>query len=183
MVNFQKKLSQGLIQVYTGNGKGKTTAAVGAAIRALGQGLRVCFIQFFKPGENFSYGEQKILSKFKNLKLHYFTSDHPYFEKKISRSEIRKQCLEGLEFIKRIFKENNFDLVILDELNIALRDGFLKWEEVLSVLKSKPKNLEVIITGRGAPPGLIDYADLVTEMKPLKHPYYSDIKGRRGIEY
>ncbi len=182
-MNNSKKIIQGLIQVYTGNGKGKTTAAVGSAIRALGQGLRVCFVQLFKNDKKFSYGEQKIFSQLKNLEFHCFSPHHPQLEKMVDDAKIHQECQQGMEFIKGIFVQDNFELLIIDELNIALRDGFLKPEEVIDLLKSKPKEMEVIITGRGAPKELIEYADLVTEMVLVKHPYDEGTPCRRGIEY
>ncbi|MFH1259254.1 MAG: cob(I)yrinic acid a,c-diamide adenosyltransferase [Elusimicrobiota bacterium] len=182
-MNNSKKNIRGLVQVYTGNGKGKTTAAVGSAIRALGQGLRVCFVQFFKNDKKFSYGEQKIFSQLKNLEFHCFSPHHPRLEKMVDDAEIRQGCRQGMEFIKNIFLRNNFDLLIIDELNIALRDGFLSPETVIGLLKNKPAKMEVIITGRGASKELMEYADLVTEMLPVKHPYDKGIPCRKGIEY
>lgn len=182
----------GLIQVYTGDGKGKTTAAVGQVIRALGQGLKVCFIQFFKNPNTFSYGEQRIFHSLPCTKMvrglprinfYNFVPQHPYFFKKIKKVEIEKQLQEGLNFIRKILRENDYDLLVLDELIIALRDKYLKTEELIKLLKQKPKNMEIILTGRGAPKKLIKFADLVTEMKKVKHPYDKGGKARKGIEY
>jgi cob(I)alamin adenosyltransferase len=182
----------GLIQIYTGDGKGKTTTAVGQAVRALGQGLKVCFIQFFKDPKTFSYGEQKIFHSLPRtilvrglpqIDFHTFAPRHPHFFKKISPKEIRKNLEEGLNFIKKIFQENRHNLLILDEIIIALRDKFISPDELIRILRKKPKDMEIILTGRGTPKKLINFADLVTEMKKIKHPYDKGVKARKGIEY
>jgi len=172
----------GLIHIYTGDGKGKTTAALGLALRALGQGLKVCFIQFFK-GTAFTYGEKKILVHLPGVDVYSFAPKHPHFYPKVKTDEVRKDCQEGLNFIKKIFQEKQYDLLVLDELIIALRDGYLTLKEVMHLLRRKPKNMEVILTGRGAPKELIKFADLVTEMRKIKHPYDKGIKERKGIDY
>jgi len=187
-----KSAFTGLIQVYTGDGKGKTTAAVGQVIRALGQGLRVCFIQFFKDPKTFTYGEQKIfyslsrkgiLRDLPGIDLYTFAPQHPHFFKKIKKEETRKQLKEGLNFIHKIFREKDYDLLVLDELIIALRDKYLETNKLIKLLKQKPKNMEIILTGRGAPKKLLTFVDLVTEMKKIKHPYDKGVKVRKGIEY
>lgn len=173
---------KGLIQVYTGNGKGKTTAALGLAIRARGHGFKVGFISFFKYPKLFGYGEYKALEKL-GIKNFNFAKKHPHFYKKITFNEVREECLKGLEFVKDLFKDDSWDMLVLDELNIALRDGFLKEEEVLSILEEKPKKLELVLTGRGAPEGIVNKADLVSKVEEVKHPYEQGIKRREGIEY
>jgi len=179
----RKSAFTGLIQVYTGDGKGKTTAAIGQAIRALGEGLKVCFIQFFKEPKIFPYGERRVLHYLPEVDFYSFAPKHPHFFKKINSEEVKKNLQEGLSFIKKILQEKQYNLLILDELIIALRDKFLSTEELIHLLSKKPKNMEIILTGRGAPKKLIDFADLVTEMKKIKHPYDKGIKGRKGIEY
>ncbi|HEA47134.1 MAG TPA: cob(I)yrinic acid a,c-diamide adenosyltransferase [bacterium] len=171
------KLKRGLVQVYTGNGKGKTTAAWGQAMRASGQGLRVAIIQFFKGKGS---GEVKIAKKL-NLKVHSFCPVHPFFGGKKKRLE--KECQEGLTFAKKTIMSKKYDLIILDEINIALRDRLIEINEVLDLIKKKPKGVELILTGRGAPKKIIETANLVTEMREINHPYKKGIKGRRGIEY
>ncbi len=173
---------KGLIQIYTGEGKGKTTAAVGLACRACGHNLRVCYISFHKQPKRCKYGEHRVLEKL-GAKIYGFAQKHPHFHKGVDKENIRRQCLKGLEFIKAIYQKNEYDILILDEILIALRDGFLKEEEVLEILDSKPWCLELILTGRGASEKVIEKADLVSEIKKIKHPYNSGIQGRRGIEY
>jgi len=172
---------KGLIQIYTGDGKGKTTAAIGLACRALGYNLRVCYIYFHKNSEKRD-GEYQVLKKL-GVKVKGFAKKHPHFFKDISEDKIRKECLNGLEFVKKIFQENKYDILILDEILISLRDGFLKEVEILDILNSKPKDLELVLTGKSVTKKIIEKADLVSEIKKVKHPYDSGIKKRRGIEY
>jgi len=173
---------KGLIQVYTGEGKGKTTAAIGLACRACGHNLTVCYISFYKEPKRWEYGEHRVLKRL-GVKIYAFAVKHPHFYKNISKEEVRRECLKGLEFIKRIYREDKYDILILDEILIALRDGFLKEEEVLEILDSKPERLELILTGRGASKRMIEKADLVSEIKKIKHPYDKGIQTRKGIEY
>ncbi|MBU0700861.1 cob(I)yrinic acid a,c-diamide adenosyltransferase [bacterium] len=173
---------KGLIQVYTGDGKGKTTAAVGLAIRARGHGLRVGYIHFHKEPERWGYSEHRILAEL-GVDIFGFAKKHPHFHKEVSPEEVRKECLYGLGFIRKLYNENKYDLLILDEINISMRDGFLKEEEVLEILEAKPEALELVLTGRGTPQKIIENADLVSEIKAIKHPYNMGIHGRKGIEY
>ncbi|MFH1957795.1 MAG: cob(I)yrinic acid a,c-diamide adenosyltransferase [bacterium] len=173
---------KGLIQIYTGEGKGKTTAAAGLASRARGHNLKVCFIYFHKDPGKWGYGEINTLQKI-GVDVFGFAKKHPHFFKNADPDKIRKECLKGLKFIKRIFKEKKYDILILDEINISLRDGFLKEEEILDVLNSKPENLELVLTGRGATEKIIEKADMVSKIKKMKHPFDSGIQRRKGIEY
>ena len=170
-------MKKGLVQVYTGNGKGKTTAAIGQAIRALGQDYKVCLIQFFKKPTS---GELKILKNFPNLKLLH---PLPLYPEEKNRNLLKRKIKDILPKISEIVKSKGYDLVILDEILIVLRDNLLAEEEILNLLKNKPASVELILTGRGATKKVLEAADLVTEMKEVKHPYRSGIKIRRGIEY
>ena len=173
---------KGLVQVYTGDGKGKTTAAVGLAVRARGHNLKVCYIYFHKDPEKWEYGEHRIL---KNLgaRVFGFARKHPHFYRNIGKDKMREECLKGLEFIRKTCQKNKYDILILDEILISLRDGFLKEKEILEILRLRPKNLELILTGRGATKKIIEKADLVSRIEKKKHPYDVGIKGRKGIEY
>ncbi|MEK6647647.1 MAG: cob(I)yrinic acid a,c-diamide adenosyltransferase [Candidatus Firestonebacteria bacterium] len=173
---------KGFIQVYTGDGKGKTTAAVGLACRASGHNLKICYIYFHKDPEKFGYTEHKTLKKL-GVDVFGFAKKHPHFDKNISKDDIRKECLKGLKFIKKLYKENKYDILILDEILISLRDGFLKKEEIFDILNSKPDNLELVLTGRSATAKIIEKADLVSEVKNIKHPYEKGVPQRKGIEY
>lgn len=177
----------GKIQVYTGKGKGKTTASLGLAIRALGWGKKVIIVYFDKGGDN--YGERKILDKLKGNSFQYyvtgrkrFDSESQTFDFKIEEED-KKEALRGLKIVEDIFKENSVDLLILDEINFTVTLGMLKLEEFLEVLDNKPKNMEVVLTGRDAHPKIIERADLVTEMKLVKHYFDKDVEAREGIEY
>lgn len=173
---------RGLIQVFTGNGKGKTTAAIGQAIRAIGSGFKVGLVYFHKNPSKWKFGELKVLEDL-GVEVHGFAKKHPDFYGGSSCERVRKECLEGLEFIENAFKESSYDMLILDEINISLRDGFLKESEILDLLEKKPKKMTVILTGRGAGDKLIEKADLVTEAKKIKHPHDEGEKGFKGIDF
>jgi cob(I)alamin adenosyltransferase len=173
---------KGLIQVYTGAGKGKSTAAVGQAVRAAGHGFKVGFVSFFKDPEVFGYGEYESLKKL-GVKTFLFAKKHPHFYKELNPDDVCRECSKGLQFIKGLFRDPSWDMLILDEINIAVRDGFLKEEDVLSLLDAKPEQLELVLTGRGVTEKIIEKADLVSEVKEVKHPYSQGVKSREGIEY
>lgn len=173
---------KGMIQIYTGDGKGKTTVAVGLAVRAAEHGLRVCYVYFHKDSEKWGYSEHSILKKIK-IDVFGFAGKHPFCDKKANSTEIRQGCLKGIDFIKELYLQNKYELLILDEINISLRDGFLKTEEVVPLLTAKPVGLELVLTGMGASSELIKLADLVSNIQKIKHPYDNGIKRRKGIEY
>ena len=171
-----------MLIVNTGNGKGKTTAAIGQVIRALGHGQKVCLIQLFK-GIDF-YGEQFILKKLKNLEFRSFAPKHPYCFGNRGHEAAKIECLKALKFVKKLAKGRKiYDLVVLDEFNIALREGYIKLKVLLEILKELSLKSNVIITGRCAPRLLISSADLVTEMKEVKHPFNKGIRAEKGIEF
>lgn len=171
---------KGCIQVYTGNGKGKTTAALGLGLRATGHGHRVLMIQFMKGWE--TYGE---LTAVKNLPgFEIIQAGLPNFVcKEGPKEEDKIQARRGLDKARQAILEGQYDLVILDEINVALDYGLVPLEEVLELLRNKPAHLELVLTGRYAPPEIIAAADLVTEMTLHKHPYYQGVPAREGIEY
>ncbi len=173
---------KGLIQIYTGTGKGKSTAAIGQAVRAAGHGFKVGFLSFFKDPEAFGYGEYKSLEKL-GIKTFLFARKHPHFYKELNPDDVCRECSEGLEFVKELIRDPSWDMLVLDEINIALRDGFLKEEDVLSLLNAKPDKLELVLTGRGVTKKIIEKADLVSEVREVKHPYSRGMKSRKGIEY
>jgi cob(I)alamin adenosyltransferase len=172
-----EKTKMGLVQVYTGEGKGKTTAALGLALRACGRGFKVCFIQFCKGRLS---GE------------HLFIEKHPVFEilyhgnSDIFRAPeevLKKEAHETLQLAEEKITSGQYDLIVLDEINIAIYRNFVTLEEVMALLDKRPAGLEMVLTGRYAPADLIKRADLVTEMRPLKHPYFENIPARLGIEF
>lgn len=173
----------GLVQVYTGTGKGKTTAAIGAGIRAVGQELRVYMIQFLKGGENFPpYGEVRALALIPQFTLEQFGPDHFVNPHAISDDD-RDIVKRGLQQAREILSSGHYDLVILDEINVVLELGMASLEDILSMLKKKAPHSEVILTGRGAPRGLIDFADLVSCVNDVKHPFNAGVSARLGVEY
>jgi len=173
----------GLIQIYTGTGKGKTTAAIGAGIRAVGQGLRVHMIQFLKGGDNFPpYGEVRALEQIPRFTLEQFGPSH-FIEPGAISDEDREIVKRGLERAEEVLASGNYNLVILDEINVVLQLGMAKLEKILGLLSKKAKETEVILTGRGAPEALLERADLVSRIDAVKHPFEKGIKARLGIEY
>jgi cob(I)alamin adenosyltransferase len=169
----------GYLQIYTGEGKGKTTSSVGLCLRALFRGLKIAFFQFFKPGDS---GEIKALQKCFPQNFYYKN----YFEKGFVKGEInsslKKLIIEGWEEVKEVIKSQKFHIVVLDEFTYTLKWKILELNKVVEFLKNKPNNVEIIITGRDAPDELIKIADLVTEMKKIKHYFDKGIKAREGIE-
>ncbi|RLI18815.1 cob(I)yrinic acid a,c-diamide adenosyltransferase [Candidatus Bathyarchaeota archaeon] len=174
------KLEKGLVQVYTGNGKGKTTAAFGLALRAIGRGLKVYVIQFIKGG--FDYGELYIADKLPNLKLKAFGRGKFVTEKPAEKEDV-KLAEEALALAEKVIKSGEYDIVILDEVNVALDLKLIKTEKVVELMKSKPRHVELVLTGRYAPAEIVEIADLVTEMKEIKHPFSKGQQARKGIEY
>ena len=174
---------KGYIQVYTGNGKGKTTAALGLVMRALGAGLRVYIGQFLKKG---SYSESKFLSDLKKNIKKYDIKIEQFGTKRFIRREPtaddKQAAVKGFKRIKEVIDKGKYDLIILDEINVVLHYKLLTIEEVTGFLKNKPAALELILTGRCAPAQIIKAADLVTEMKQRKHYCDKNIRARRGIE-
>ena len=172
--------SRGLVQVFTGDGKGKTTAALGTVIRALGQGQRV-YIVFFMKG-NYPYGERKILAQLPNVDIASFGSLE-FVDPTDVKPEAREQARLALLAARGAVLSGNYDIVVLDEVNVAVAFRLIELGEVVKLIKDKLPNVELILTGRKAAPELIKLADLVTECVKIKHPYDKGIESRRGIEY
>lgn len=172
------KSRKGLVQIYTGNGKGKTTAALGLALRAIGAGLKVCICQFVKGKV---YSEIKALEKLKNINV--FHCGRSCFIK--GRPDPRDALLarRGLARVRRVIMSGRCDVVIMDELTIVLKLGLVDVGEIIDILRNRPRSVEIIITGRYCTPALFKHADLITEMREIKHPYKRGILARRGIEY
>ncbi len=169
----------GYIHVYTGNGKGKTTAAFGLAMRAAGKGKRVCIVQFMKPGNR--YGEQISADRL-GIEIHSFGTER-FVNKKNPREEDIRLAREALTMSREKLKSGDYDVVILDEVNVAMDFGLVPVEDVVDTLKSRNEKTEVILTGRHAPEQIVEIADLVTEMKEIKHYFRAGVVAREGIEY
>ena len=174
------KLSKGYVQIYTGNGKGKTTAAIGQAVRAAGFGLKSYIAQFMKE---YPYNELNGLKHLNEwITIEQFGGDDFVYKKELPGKEDLAKAQKGLASAKEKMLSGEYDLIILDEAIIAIYFKLFKKEELINFIKQKPKNVELILTGRYCPEGLIELADLVTEMKEVKHYYQKGITSRRGIE-
>lgn len=172
----------GLIHVYTGDGKGKTSAAVGLATRALGSGFRVCYCSFHKRPEKYGYTEIESLGRL-GADISVFAKGHPHLDRNINENEIRREVAEAITYLRNLLKEKPIDLLILDEILISVRDRYLDEAVLLDFIKSKPPHTELVLTGRGATEKVMELADYVTFCRKLKHPYDNGITSRRGIEY
>jgi cob(I)alamin adenosyltransferase len=175
-----KTAERGLLIVHTGTGKGKSTAAFGMVLRCLGHGMRVGIVQFVKGA--WETGERKVLEAYPELVTcramgEGFTWDTQDRVRDIAAARA------AWEAAKAMIADPSYKLVLLDELNIVLRYDYLRLDEVIAVLKTKPRDLHLIVTGRNAKPELIEIADLVTEMTMVKHPFRSGVKAQRGIEF
>jgi len=175
---FAREVGTGLVQVYTGDGKGKTTAALGLALRASGQGLRVCVLQFLKGG--FVGGEHRFVQRQSAFTI-LMPNQHDFFTQ--SDDERRAAAATTLEMARELVRSLRYDLVVLDEVLTAASLGLIATKEVLELISQKRVDLELVLTGRGAHSDIIQAADLATEMVPLKHPYDDGVGARRGIEY
>ncbi len=170
----------GLVQVYTGTGKGKTTAALGLGLRALGKGLKIIMIQFMKG--DIEYGEIIATKKLDGFVIEQF--GRPDFVNKEHPEEIDFEfAAKALRRVHEIINENKYNIIILDEINVALDYKLIALDDVISLIKNKPKNIELVLTGRYAHPKIIELADLVTNMEEVKHPYQAGIPARNGIEH
>jgi cob(I)alamin adenosyltransferase len=169
---------KGYLQVYTGDGKGKTTAALGLSLRAAGAGLKVYIAQFLKQGQ---YSEIKALEQFsQNIEIEQF-GQGMFIKNKPTQDEIHA-AQAGLEKARQQLISGQFDLVILEEGNVASSLGLFSVQDLLALIDQKPDHVELVITGRGAVPEVIAQADLVTEMKAVKHYYDQGVQARIGIE-
>lgn len=171
---------KGLLIIYTGAGKGKTTAALGLSLRTLGHGERVCFIQFIKGKRQ--CGELQAAARFSELMDIHVTGLGFTWESKDLRQDIAA-ARTGWELAQKIIAEGRHRLVVLDELTYLINYKILTEEEVLAVLNRRGADVHVVVTGRGAGQGLVQAADLVTEMREVKHPYAAGVKGQQGIEF
>lgn len=174
-------MQQGLIIVMTGDGKGKTTAALGVTLRAAGQGLKVLFIQFMK-GQS-EIGELRALSMC-NLPITVKQFGRPGFVQSRACEPLDIHlAYQGLDAWSRAMENEGYDLIVLDEINVAVNFGLLKMEDVMDILHKNPPELHLILTGRNATSPLLELADLVTEMINVKHPFNGGGKAQKGIEY
>ena len=172
--------TRGLVEIFTGEGKGKTSAALGAVMRALGHGLRV-YIVFFMKGD-FPYGEQKILCQFPNCTVERFGFQE-FVDPANVKPEEKEEARKALEAARKAMLSLKYDVVILDEVNIAVAWKLINVNDVIKLIQNKPEKVELILTGRYADPKLVELADLVTDMVKVKHPFDKGILSRKGFEY
>ena len=173
----------GLVIVYTGNGKGKTTAALGMALRAVGYNHKICLIQFIKG--SWPYGEMESAKRLEP-ELELIISGKGFvgiIDDKSPREDHIKIAKQALQISKEKIQLGAYNIVILDEVNYAINLGLIDVKDVLELVKSKPEDLNLVLTGNHAKQEIIDLADLVTEMKEIKHPYKSGIKAKKGIDF
>jgi len=173
--------TKGLMLVFTGDGKGKTTAALGLALRAAGQGMNVLILQFMK--RNKKIGEMKALLRAElPITLRQY-GRRVFFRTRTCEPMDIHRAHQGLEAFKKAMQSHAYDLIILDEINMAVYFGLLSTEAVLEAIEQRPPELHLVLTGRNADPKLIEMADLVTEMREVKHHYYQGVNAQRGIEF
>jgi len=175
----QHRVAKGLVIINTGNGKGKTTAALGVLFRAWGRGMRVCMLQFIKA-KTANWGETRAAKKM-GIEIIPMGDGFTWLSEDLEKDKrMARQCWD---LCKEKILGGEYDIVILDELTYCLSFGWLPVEEVIETLKQRPEGMHIVITGRNAVPELVEYADLVTEMREIKHPYKQGIKAQRGIEF
>lgn len=176
-----KHLEKGMVQVYTGNGKGKTTAALGLALRSMGHGYKVFMLQFMKGSKD--YGELQAAEKYlPNLIIVQSGLETFVSKENPSQADI-DLARQGLETAKKVISEGHYDIVILDEINVALDFNLIDLDEVIDMVRNKPAHVELILTGRYVPEKIAELADLISEVSLVKHPYYKGVPARKGIEY
>jgi cob(I)alamin adenosyltransferase len=171
--------AQGLVIVNTGNGKGKTTAALGVLLRAWGRGMRVCMLQFIKA-RTANFGEEQAARKL-GIEMIPLGDGFTWTSQDIAQD--RELARAGWALCREKIASGDFDIVILDEITYCFTFGWLDLSEVIAVIRERPPGQHVVLTGRDAPQELIDFADLVTEMREVKHPYNEGVKAQRGIEF
>ena len=171
-------VERGVLIVNTGNGKGKSSAAFGMVARALGHGMKVAVVQFIKGGR--PTGEEAFFRRFPELEYHVMGDGFTWETQDPERD--RAAARAAWEQAARFLSDPAFELLVLDELNIALKLGLVPLDPVLAALDLRPRHQHVVVTGRGAPPGLIEIADTVTEMRPIKHAFDAGVKAQKGVE-
>ncbi len=169
-----------MIQIYTGNGKGKTTAALGLGLRAVGHGLKVIMIQFMKGEIN--YGELESVKHLPNFKIEQYGRPNFVNPENPDKEDIRL-ARQALKRAAKVIKDKQFDIIILDEINVVVSFGLIKVEEVIELIKKTSKKTELILTGRYMPEEFVEYADLISEVREVKHHFQSGVPARKGIEY
>ena len=183
--NNNQSKETGLIHIYTGTGKGKTTAAIGLAARALGGRLSVCYCSFHKCPEKYGYSEMESLNKL-GARVINFAQHHPHMDENVTDAtiaEIKEEVSQAIETLTTLLSEEDFDILIMDEIFISIRDNYLDEDILIDFIKNKPAKTELVLTGRGATDKTMAMAHYITDMECVKHPYYNNVPSRKGIEY
>lgn len=173
---------QGLVHIYTGNGKGKTTAAIGLGVRAYGRGFKVLMVQFLKGSET---GEMKTLKMLEPGFVLYRSKEVKGFFWNMNeeqKKELKKNTREALDYAVKAASSGEWDIIILDEVMGAITNGLIPVQDIVDFIKNKPERLEVVLTGRNAPPELVELADYVSDINAVKHPMERGVAARKGIE-
>ena len=181
----ESKKETGLIHIYTGTGKGKTTAAIGLATRALGGGLSVCYCSFHKCPEKYGYSEMESLKKLGAWVIN-FAQHHPHMDENVTEDTIaciKEEVSQAIVTLTTLLSEEYFDILIMDEIFISIRDNYLEEDILIDFIKNKPAKTELVLTGRGATDKTMAMAHYITNMECIKHPYYNNTPSRKGIEY
>lgn len=173
-------MTNGLLMVFTGNGKGKTTSALGLAMRMAGHCRKVCFIQFIKG--SWRYGEMEAMKRFTDA-IDFHVMGKGFTWKSENLEEDKAAAVKAWDYARQVIESGYYHLVVLDEFTYLLNYGMVELQPVLQFLADRPEELHIAITGRDAPEELIALADLVTEMKEIKHPYKTGILAQKGVEY
>ncbi|MFO8010946.1 MAG: cob(I)yrinic acid a,c-diamide adenosyltransferase [Dehalococcoidia bacterium] len=168
----------GLVHIYTGDGKGKTTAAIGLALRAAGQGLNTVIIQFLKGDSE--CGEHVFASRFRPFEIVQFTKGNCF---NLPDEQLLEDVNEAIGYAREVTRSGEYQIVVLDEIFVAIDRGLLNTSAVVDLIRGKHEHTELVLTGRDAPPEIIDHADYLTEMKLHKHPFLKGVTARKGIEY
>jgi len=176
------KRTKGLIHIISGPGKGKTTSSVGLAVRALGHGLKVCYSFFNKKPDKYGYTEVNSLEKLGAV-INGQVLEHPSFNKKVTQKIMSDRTRQTMKDFTVFINENEFDLLVMDEILISVRDSFIDEATLIEFIKNKPKDLELVMTGRGATEKLMELADYVNIIDSVKHPMNQGIGARKGIEF
>lgn len=175
----------GLIHIYTGTGKGKTTAAIGLAARALGGGLSVCYCSFHKCPEKYGYSEMESLKKL-GARVINFAQYHPHMDQNVTEETIagiKEEVSQAIDTLTTLLSKEDFDMLIMDEIFISIRDKYFEEDILIDFIQNKPAKTELVLTGRGATDRTMAMAHYITNMECIKHPYYNNVPSRKGIEY
>ena len=174
-------LEKGIVSIFTGPGKGKTSAAIGTAIRAAGHGLKI-YMLFLLKGDSYEHGEFKVLEKLPEVTLKS-VAERSWVQQQPVSAKHRDAARQALVEVKQAMMSGLYDVIVIDEANLAITKGLIDLDAITALIEHKPVNVELIITGRNADPALVRMADLVSEILMIKHPFAEGVTARRGIDY